>query len=166
LFCSRSWMSSTKWKFKENHKPLSSKSCKSSTKWWFKENQKPITLTFCCSIDKTLKLEAWLSNFYVVPPCQVQGEKTKKNPLQYVLILESEFVGMAEISSWLLMTIVKKSSDHNGSLLLQLSCVWNTYLKDDCVVHNAHKDEDWNTDLPCGQLTDNVGISESTLEPE
>jgi hypothetical protein len=42
----------------------------------------------------------------------------------------------------------------------------NIYLKDDCAFHNAHKDEDRSTDLPCGQLADNVGISESSLELE
>jgi hypothetical protein len=39
-------------------------------------------------------------------------------------------------------------------------------LKDDCAFHNAHKDEDRSIDLPCGQLTDNVGISKSSLELE
>jgi hypothetical protein len=84
-------------------------------------------------------------------------------PLQDVSILECKFCGMTEISSWLFMTIAKKSSTHSGSLLLHLSCIWNTYLKDDCSFDNAHKDEDRNTDLLCGQLVDNVGISESAL---
>jgi hypothetical protein len=39
-------------------------------------------------------------------------------------------------------------------------------LKDDCAFHNACKDEDQNIDIPCGQLTNNVGISKSPLEPE
>jgi hypothetical protein len=64
------------------------------------------------------------------------------------------------------MTIAKKSSTHSGSLLLQISYIWNIYLKDDCAFHNAHKDEDQSTDLPHGQLADNVGISEFALELE
>jgi hypothetical protein len=49
---------------------------------------------------------------------------------------------------------------------LHNSGVWNIYLNDDCAVHNAYKDEDQNIDLPCGQLIDNVEISESSLELE
>jgi hypothetical protein len=39
-------------------------------------------------------------------------------------------------------------------------------VRDDCDFHNACKDEDRSTSLPCFQLADNVGISESTLELE
>jgi hypothetical protein len=52
-------------------------------------------------------------------------------------------------------------------VLYSCSCLClKHYLKDDCVFHNARKDEDRSTDLPCGQLADNVGISESSLELE
>jgi hypothetical protein len=92
-------MSSIEWRFKRNHKPLSNKSCRSSSKWWFKENHKPITLACCCSTDGTSKLEARLSIVDVVPPGQGQGKKAKIYPLQDLSILESEFVGMTDISS-------------------------------------------------------------------
>jgi len=82
--------------------------------------------------------------------------------LQNMSILESAFVGMTKISYWILMTIAKKESTHSGSLLLKLSFIWNTYLNDDCVAHNARKDEI----SKCGQLADNVGISKSGLELE
>jgi hypothetical protein len=39
-------------------------------------------------------------------------------------------------------------------------------LNDDYAFHNAHNDEDQNIDLPYGQLDDNVGIYESSLELE
>jgi hypothetical protein len=39
-------------------------------------------------------------------------------------------------------------------------------MKDDCVVHNACKDEDRSIDLQCGQLTNNVGISYFSLKLE
>jgi hypothetical protein len=37
-------------------------------------------------------------------------------------------------------------------------------VKDDHAFQNARKDEYRSIDLPCGQLTDNVGISKSALE--
>jgi len=62
------------------------------------------------------------------------------------------------------MTIANNSSTHSGSLLLQSYFIWNIYLKGDCAFHNSHKDEDWKIDPPYGQLTDNVGILEFSLE--
>jgi hypothetical protein len=64
------------------------------------------------------------------------------------------------------MTIAKKSSTHSGSLILQVSCIWNIYLKNDYAFHNAHKDEYRSIDLPYGQLVDNVGISNSAIDLE
>jgi len=125
-----------------------------------------ITLTFYYLIDRNLKLEAWFPIIDIILPCQVQGEKMQIFPLQDVSLLENEFFGMINISSWLLMTISKKWSTHSGYLLLQFSCVWNINLKDDYAFHNAHKVEDQDTNLPCGQLDDNVGISKYALELE
>jgi hypothetical protein len=64
------------------------------------------------------------------------------------------------------MTISKNLSTHCAYLLLHIYCIWNISLKEDCAFQNAHKDEYQNMDLPCGQLNDNVGISESILELE
>jgi len=125
-----------------------------------------IMLACYCSIDRTSKIEAWMWITDVTPPCHVQGEKMQIFPLQYVSILNNEFVGMIDITFWLLMTIAKKWSTHSGSLLLQISCVRNIYLKVDYAFQNVHKDEDQNTDIPCGQLDDNVDISKYALELE
>jgi hypothetical protein len=37
-------------------------------------------------------------------------------------------------------------------------------LKDDSSFHNSRKDENQSTDIQSGQIVDNVGISESSLE--
>jgi hypothetical protein len=96
-------MSSTKWRFKENHKLLSSRSCMPSTKWWFKENHKPIKLTFhACLLllgYRTSRLEALLSIVDVFPSCEGQGEKMQILSLQDASILENGLVGMTDIYS-------------------------------------------------------------------
>ena len=56
------------------------------------------------------------------------------------------------------MTIAKNWSTHSESLVLQVSFVLNIYMKNDYASRNADKDGDQNTDSPCVQFGDNVGI--------
>ena len=78
--------------------------------------------------------------------------------LQDWSLLEIEFFGKTYIIAWLLMTISKDQSTHSESSILQVSSVLNICLKNGYAFHNVGKDGDQNTDSPCDQFNDNLGI--------